>query len=429
MAARCSPRSSSIGLSSTPSAVAKAHQIGSLPPSTCVEHESPQHPSPPDQDFSMDILPRLPVTTAHPIGHPQSACPNYIATSPLSLPFSNDDDAVLPSSHDDYRRIPRACHGVERHRRSRMSSRGAAEHQYYAKLTRAERAMIKTASSRRVDFAEHVQQIPSSSMWTASEPALPAAVTKLRVKRAPTPTPTPIPDGRDLCLGLPSEDDDDCNTCGSWDERDASSGFEGDVELESEEVAPRDRTGAHARVCASASAKERLTIVVPGGKSEAYVTMAFERSCSLGADDGDGDHDMSYILPTTTATGSGNRDSDAEMPESDSAKTTTKTGLKIKIPTANSAFMLSLRLENLCRVSDDEDAGIFTSPESEYSLSSLSYTGSSSAGVTPNSLVYGSSLISAPGSRVARRVARRAALAPYAIDRSSAHTIKTRLLH
>ena len=390
----------------------------------------------------MDILPRLPVTTAHPIGHPQSACPNYIATSPLSLPFSSDEDDVPPSSHDDYRRVPRACHGVERRPRSRLSSRGAAgHHQYYAKLTRAERATIKTASSRRVDFVEHVQQIPSSSMWTANEPALPAAVTKLRVKRAPTP----IPEGRELCLGLPSEDgdeddEDDCNTCGSWDEYDASSsGFEGDVELESEEVAPCDRSAAHGRArgaCgatgahgASPSTKERLTIVVPGGKSEAYVTMAFERSCTLAdtTTTTDGDHDMSYniLLPA-------DRDSDAEMmPENfdDDLKLNTKpkmgtTGLKIKIPTTNSAFMLSLRLESLCRVSDYGDAGVFTSPESEcssLSSSSSSCAGSSSDGVGLD-VMLGSSLIS-PESRVARRAARRAALAPYAIDR----TIKTRL--
>jgi hypothetical protein len=394
-----------------------------------VEYESPQHPSLANKVLGMNIVPHLPVTTEHSIGLAENACPNYIASP---LPFS--EDTVPLSSHSDDDRVPRSCHGVERRQRSRPTSRGAAG-PCYGKLMRAERTKMNTVSSRHVEFAEFAQQIPSSSLWTD-----------------PVPTPTPILDGQATSFDLPSVDD--CDTCGPWDERDAS-GFEGDIEPESEvEVAPPYDHPTALR----AGARERLTIVVPGGKSEAYVTMAFGRSCSLADNDRiNTDHDMSYILPTTntdtvTPTPSlvGLLTPDAENEERP------KTGLKIKIPGPNSAFMLSLRLANSCRVSESDvdimddradgesdtgAASLFTitslSPaESEYSppfsfSSSPRSTHESSyraarIGCSEDSdvtvvqdrrLVLGpSSLLAAPESRVARRAARRGALAPYVND-------------
>jgi hypothetical protein len=366
----------------------------------------------------MNIVPHLPVITECPIGLAENACPNYIA-NPLPFP----EDAMPPSSYNDGDRVPRACHGVERRQRCRPTSRGAAG-PYYGKLTRAERTNTNTVSSRRVEFAELVNQIPSSSLWTD-----------------PVPTPTQIPDGQAMNLDLPS--DDDCDTCRSWDERDAS-GFEGDVELESEELA-------------LPCARERLTIVVPGGKSEAYVTRAFERSCSLADNDRiNTDYDMSSILPTTTTTVTpttslvGLLTPDAENEEK------SKTGLKIKIPGPNSAFMLSLRLASSCRVSESDagTASSFTinslSPESEYSPPFSSSSSSSSSSRSTHGLssrttrvgrsedsdvmavqdqrfVFGgpSSLLVAPEGRVARRAARRGALVPYVIDRSSSALTRT----
>jgi hypothetical protein len=434
MAARCTFQPPSIDLS-TPDVVAP-HQIvsqlvfqpsrveysiivrlflqGSL--SMHAGRESPQDPSPSDDDLSMTILPHLlsAVTTEHPIALAQSAYPNYIVAS--SLPF-HDDAVPPPSLHDDNdRRVPRAFLGVERRQRSRASSREAAGQYHYAKLMRAERAATKAFSSRQADFTEYAQLIPSSSLWTGPVPSADVAT----VRRAPTLTPTLIPDdGQTVSLDVLSDDDRD-----TWD---ASSGFEGDVELDSEEVALPPR-GHHTATTARAGsgARERLKIVVPGGKSEAYVTMAFERSCNITTTDSVNDHinisqDMSSYI--TSPMGLIVAPPHAEKVVPDDQK---KTGLKIKIPTANSAFMLSLRLASSCRVSGNSDLDIDGGGEEYYpGIFSLS----SSGDLSPES-VYSSSCVARsaqPEGRVARRAARRFALTPYAIDPSSARIGKMRL--
>ena len=101
-----------------------------------------------------------------------------------------------------------------------------------------------------------------------------------KLKRRP-PTPR-YATSFDVAYSSLDDGDDD-------DERDASPGspgFDADVEFEPAEVGQ----GSSEQV----GDKERLTIVVPGGKSEAYVAMAFERSCSLSTED-DGDNDDGYL--------------------------------------------------------------------------------------------------------------------------------------
>ncbi|KAF8273431.1 hypothetical protein EI94DRAFT_1232949 [Lactarius quietus] len=226
-----------------------------------VQHENPCRSSP-EEDVGMDIFPQLHVTE-HSIGRSPSASPNYVAC-PLPHP-------TVPSSPDCW--IPRMCHGVERRQRSRPSSRGA---EHYPKMTRGERMAIKTVSSRRWDAAEDAPQIPSSSMWVAPVPA-PKIHTGVHTKYPPIPT-------------IISNDSSPITSLqGAYNERDVSPGFDGDIE--SGDAAQRNRR-------ARAGAKDRLTIVVPGGKSEAYVAMAFERSCSL-TDADRADHHGPYIFPTT----------------------------------------------------------------------------------------------------------------------------------
>ena len=288
----------------------------------------------------MDFLPHLRVTE-HPIGSPPaSACPiasgNYIASrlpfledatanavTPLSAPPTPPPPPPSPSSQHD--RIPRACHGVERRQRSRPSSRGGADYLHFSKLTRDERAALKTAPSRRVAFAEHAHQIASSSLWTSPDdapPATPVLATATGKLKSRPPTP-----------GRATRFFDAASVSFGGDERDESPGFNADVEIEPAEVARHDSE--------QIGDKERLTIIVPGGKSEAYVAMAFERSCSLGADDDDGGDD------------DGDRYAGGAV-HHHGMSTNEKTGLKIRIPVPNPLFMLSLRLASSCRVSDEE---------------------------------------------------------------------------
>ncbi|KAH9988062.1 hypothetical protein BJV77DRAFT_964596 [Russula vinacea] len=297
MAARCSFLSTPVAFPSVPSGIALGPQISLLPPTTiCViEPESPRNPYPVEEHLiGMDFLPHLRVTE-HPIGSPPaSACPiasgNYIASR---LPFLEDATANAvtplsplptppppPSPSSQHDRIPRACHGVERRQRSRPSSRGGADYLHFSKLTRDERAALKTAPSRRVAFAEHAHQIASSSLWTSPDdapPATPVLATATGKLKSRPPTP-----------GRATRFFDAASVSFGGDERDESPGFDADVEIEPAEVARRDSE--------QIGDKERLTIIVPGGKSEAYVAMAFERSCSLGADD------MMVAMMTATAT-------------------------------------------------------------------------------------------------------------------------------
>lgn len=370
----------------------------------------------------MDILPHLRITE-HLIGSPPvGACPtgNYTA-SPLSCLEDATINAVPPPSllpptppsspplHHGH--VPRACHGVERRQRSRPSSRGGADYHSLSKLTRGERAALKTAPSRRVAFAEHAHQIASSSLWTL-EGALPAATVpvsatanataKLKHRRPPTP-------------GHVASFDVACTSFG--DERDESPGFDADVEFEPVEVAPQ-----HGRE--QVGDKERLTIIVPGGKSEAYVAMAFERSCSLGADDADDEDDGDEDDCPASAV---HHDSDMSTDE--------KTGLKIRIPMPNPLFMLSLRMASSCRVSDGaqapEDTGDDDGPRLQLgnqdrdrdqcqNLNSrlLVRAGSAFSSRSPTPPVAPPPSPVPFEGRAERRVARRSALAPYcAIDR------------
>lgn len=359
----------------------------------------------------MDIFPHLSVTE-HLIGLSPSASPNYVA-SPLPYP-------TVPPSPDRW--IPRICHGVERHQRSRPSSRGAEQ---YPKLARGERTAIKTVSSRRLDAAEGAHQIPSSSMWVAP---VPAAKIHTEVHTKFPPTPTIISDEHSPSAALRG-------AYGSLSERDVSPGFDADVECG--DAARYDQ-------CTHAGAKERLTIVVPGGKSEAYVAMAFERSCSL--TDGDrADHHGSYIFPTTP---SPPQQQWGRQPSGEEKKVK-RTGLKIRIPAPNPLLLLSLRLADSCRITgidtnttedddgddEDEDAGEYsggarTSSELEYTSPFSSSRGVGSD-VLQGPLVRCPALAHVPTfeGRVAHRVAHRIALAPYAIDHSRARTSTRRLTH
>ncbi|KAH8996317.1 hypothetical protein EDB92DRAFT_1843248 [Lactarius akahatsu] len=373
----------------TNTAVGK-HPVDFLPSQMHVQHEN-SCPLFPEEDVGMDIFPRLRVTE-HSIGLSPSASPNYVA-SPLPYP-------TAPSSLDRW--IPRIYHGVERRQRLRPSSRGAEP---YPKRTRGERTAIETVSSRRWDAAEDAHQIASSSLWIAPVPAA-KIHTKVHTKHPPTPT-------------IISHEHSPLR--GAFAERDDSPGFDGDIES-----GVAARRGQRARV----GTRERLTIVVPGGKSEAYVAMAFERSCSLTG----GDHHGSYIFPTTLSPPRVRKPPREE-------RTVRRTGLKIRIPAPNPLLLLSLRLADSCRITttdmdttrdedgDDEDSDeyseAFSSPELEYTSSCSSANVGSDVRQGP--LVQCSTLARVPTleGRVARRVAHRTALAPYTIDRSR----NIRLIH
>ena len=346
----------------------------------------------------MDIFPHLRVTE-HSIGYSPSALPNFVSS---------------PSSLDRW--FPRMSHGVERRQPSRPSSRGVEQ---YPKLTRGERMAIKTVSSRRWDAAEDAHQIPSSSSWVAPVPA-PKIHTEVHTKYPPTPT-------------IISNDHSPCAALrGAYSERDVSPGFDGDIE--SSDVA---RRGCRAH----ASAKERLTIVVPGGKSEAYVAMAFERSCSL-TDADRADHRGSYIFPTTPSPRQ--RQHGRRQPPREEKRT----GLKIRIPAPNPLLLLSWRLADSCRITgidmdtvgdEDEDgndqnageySGECTSPELDFT-SPCSSTSGVGSDELQGPFVHCSVLAHVPTleARVARRVAHRTALAPYIIDHSRSRTSRRRLIH
>ena len=357
----------------------------------------------------MDIFPHLRVTE-YSFGHSPSASPNYV-TSPLPSP-------TVPSSRERW--VPRICHGVERSQRSRPSSRAAAQ---YPKLTRGERSAIKHVSSRRWDDAEDAPPISSSSLWVS--PVLAANI--------PTkypPRPTIISDEHSPSATLRG-------AYGSLSERDASPGFDGDIE--SGDTARCDQRS-------SSGANERLTIVVPGGKSEAYVAMAFERSCSL-TDDDRADHHASYIFPTTLPPPPPpTRHQQYQRQAPGEERRARRTGLKIRIPAPNPLLLLSLRLADSCRITgidvdtsggddedgDDEDSGACTSPELGYT-SPCSSTSGVGSGVLQGPFVHYPVLehrdVSTQESRVARRITHRNALAPYAIDHSRACTNKRRLVH
>jgi hypothetical protein len=156
-------------------------------------------------------------------------------------------------------------------------------------------------------------------------------------------------------------------------ERDASPGFDADVEVEPADADVAWRGGHHAYVGAS----ERLTIVVPGGKSEAYVAMAFERSCSVADDNGkeaSAVHDdaSSFIPPPTARPMLRAPPEEAEGLSCDE-RVNGKTGLKIKIPLPNPLFMLSLRLASSCRVSDEEAASAAVEEEAEAETMEVEY--------------------------------------------------------
>ncbi|KAI9465700.1 hypothetical protein BJY52DRAFT_1220457 [Lactarius psammicola] len=380
--------------SMTNTAVGK-HRVDFFSPQMHVQHENPCCPFP-EEDVGMNIFPR-PHVTEHSIGLSPSASPNYVSSS---LPYP-----TVPSSPDRW--IPRICHGVERRQCSRPSSRAAEP---YPKRTRGERTAIKTASSRRWDAAEDAHQIPSSSLWVAPRPA-PKVHTKY------PPTPTIISHEHSPSVGLRG-------AYGSLGERDVSPGFDGDIE--SSDVARRSQR-------ARAGAKERLTIVVPGGKSEAYVAMAFERSCSL--TDGDhADHHGSYTFPTTLSP-----PRERQPPREE--KRVRRTGLKIRIPAPNPLLLLSLRLADSCRItgidmdtagdssSSGEYSGACTSPELECT-SSCSSTRGVGSDVLQGPLCSALAHIPTLEGRIARRVAHRTALAPYAIDHSRARsTVHRHLIH
>lgn len=398
----------------------------------------------------MDFLSNLRVTE-RPIGStPAAACSigHYIASPPPFLedatidalphlsPLMPPTSSSSPSLQHD--RMPRAYHGVERRQRSRPLSRGGADYLHFLKLTRLERAAAhKAAASHRVAFAEHAHQIASSSSWSSPDDAPPsttiftAAAATAKLKRRP-PTPRYVTSFNVACSSL-----------GDY-ERDASpesSGFDADVEFEPAEVSQRSSE--------QADDKERLTIIVPGGKSEAYVAMAFDRSCSLSTEDDDGGND-----------GNGDCLSGTVHQSHDVSDTNEKTGLKLRIPVPNPLFMLSLRLASSCRVSDEEeqtetgrytgspgaaaahigghdnDGGFQTQLEMtedqerdrhNHSNPLLIRAGAFASSRSPTPPVAPPPSPAPPEGRAERRVARRAALEPYcAINRLHAMRARDR---
>ena len=388
------------------------------------------NPYPLEEDHIGMDFPRNLRVTERPIGsRPAGACPtgNYIASPPPFLEDATTNALPPPSSllmpptslsspSSQHDHIPRGCHGVERRQRSRPSSHGGADYLQFSKLTRHEPAAHKTAASRHVAFAEHAHQIASSSSWTSSDDAPPsttvlATATATDKRRPPTPR-------------YPTSFDVACSSLDDDDERDAfpgSPGFDADVEFEPAEEQVGD--------------KERLTIIVPGGKSEAYVAMAFERSCSLSTEDDD------------------DCPSGAVHQSHDVSNTNEKTGLKIRISVPNPLFMLSLRLASSCRVSDEEEqaemkegtgddddddgrgahsqSGMMTQDQERDHQNHLDLpiqTGGSfffASSRSPTSPVAPPLSPAPPEGRAERRVARRAALAPYcAIDRL--HAVRAR---
>jgi len=308
-----------------------------------------------------------------------------------------------------------------------------------------------------VTYAHQSPQIASSSLWTAPNDAPPTSTATAKPKRHRPPIPTFISAGHiaDLSLARTSFDY----------EREESPGFDADIEFEPADVIRRDR---RARV----GAKERLTIIIPGGKSEAYVAMAFERSCSLAADDDDDNDDSalhrgmsssSSSLPSFIPPPSTERHLLAPEGVTSREKGNGKTGLKIKIPLPSPLYMLSLRMAGSCRVSSDEAAvaavreecasgcpGARTGfPGSGYASSTASTSSSALGSCSDNAMMTsqdrhqgnrgsGPLLVRGGASaasrspalatatalpsrspslegRVARRIARRAALAPYCV--------------
>lgn len=434
MAARCSFLSTP-ALPSVPSGIAQGPQQIDLRPTPIIHAVEPEDLLDPfslDEDIiAMDFLPDL-LVPEHLIGSTPTGAGNYVASPPPFLEDPTTNALPPPSSllmppmssrslFSQYDHIPRACHGVERRQRSRPLSRGGADYLHFSKLTRHERAAHKNAASRRVAFAESMHMFASTSLWISTDdaPPLTTATDTGKLKRRP-PTPRYATSFDVACSPL----DDD--------ERDASPGspgFDADVEFEPAEVEQRSRE--------QGDDKERLTIIVPGGKSEAYVAMAFERSCSLSTEDEDdypsGDVHQSH----------------------DSSDTNEKTGLKIKIPVPNPLFMLSLRLASSCRVSDEEEqaemkegytgtgagaaatahngdddddddegpksqSGMTQDQEQDHRNHLNPGTGGSffASSRSPTPPVAPPSSPAPPEGRPERRVARRAALAPYCtIDR------------
>ncbi|KAH9956202.1 hypothetical protein BC827DRAFT_1271133 [Russula dissimulans] len=404
MAARCSLHSTELVLPSVP-------RIG-IPPTAAhivdQQHESPLNLLQIENDsdlITMDFFHSHHLTQQL-IGHAPASTGNYIAspvpssedaaTNPVRLPLPpSSSSSPLPSSSPHNHRIPRACNGVERRKRSHPSPPSGADYQRLAKLTRTGRAAIKTASSRRVSFAEHAHQIASSSLWTAPADGAPRATTttttflvngkpkrhRHRRCRTPTPTPTltptPVPRATRLSLELEraslgghSGHHHRGNTSPS-----PSPGFDGDVDeygygyeydygSEQPAASANWKVARRREMMAHVGAKERLTITVPGGKSEAYVAMAFERSCSHGDEENDdGDASAVHHYPVLPSIPPHEHEQQQQqqlrlVPEAektcmvDDAKGK-KTGLKIKIPVPNPLFMLSLHMASSCHISED----------------------------------------------------------------------------
>jgi hypothetical protein len=195
--------------------------------------------------------------------------------------------------------------------------------------------------------------------------------------------------------------------------------------------------------------------------------MAFERSCSL-ADDSDGipstvhrvtssssSSSSSLFAPSPSAGRLSVTSEDSEMTSAEKGKG--KSGLKIKVPIPNPLFMLSLRLADSCRVSDEEavaecpslgtrthfsessgypsplgtsstspssgsgfklDGALMASPDRRHSnhvpfLVRIGAGDVASRSCAPFASLTPPSRPPSPEGRVARRIARRAALSPY----------------
>ena len=199
--------------------------------------------------------------------------------------------------------------------------------------------------------------------------------------------------------------------------------------------------------------------------------MAFEQSCSLADNSNNGPSTVhrrissssssSLVAPSPLTRRFSLISEASEITSGEMGKG--KTGLKIKLPTPNPLFMLSLQLAGSCRVSDEEamaecafprtrthfsESSGYPSPTGTSSTSSGSGSGLNnvlmasqdrrhrqhpdhvplfvrvgtgdvaSYSRTPLAALTPPSWTSSPDNRVARRIARRAALAPYcAVDR------------
>ncbi|KAI0262600.1 hypothetical protein BC834DRAFT_971966 [Gloeopeniophorella convolvens] len=304
-------------------------------------------------------------TTAHTERDALASEPHYVATPlppPTNLTYAQLPWHCTPAA-------PRAS-GAERHQRARPAARRAPD--AFFRMTRDERASHKhAAAARRVAFADDDGAASSSAAADALWDGL-AAPAPRRPRRAPTPIPA---------------------TTTTSDEDDSSRGSSDELDME-DDSAGSASDGGHVL---HAPAPQRLTITVPGGKSDAFFALSFERACNL----------SSSTTSTTTSPAA------FSVPPTPAPTPRSKTGLKIRIPAPGSAVLLALQLARACRVGGaeaDDEGGASSSSGS-----------SADTDVDADADAFMRMFDGVPrgGARVSRGARRAAAAAPYALARTA----------